>query len=410
MKILGIESSADETAAAIVEDGHRLLGNVVASSLDLHSVYGGIVPEIAARSHLEVINPVIQEALTQSGMSWDQIDAIAVTYGPGLGGSLLTGVLTARTLAIVKDKPLIPINHVEAHIYSNFITETSLALSANYQLPSTAPEFPILALVVSGGHSQLVLLKNHGDYNVLGRTLDDAVGEAFDKVAKILGLPYPGGPSVAEAAEAGNPLAFKFPKAKQRPVRPLYAESMQGAVEQRTEPYLQYGEGVAEPATQQRPARTRGAASSARRQSGAVQGLGPYDFSFSGLKTAVLRAAQAAVGKDFTLPSSLLPGLLNAAQKADLAASFQRTALETLVDALEMAVNNYNPASVVIGGGVAANQELRKLIAERLRREISYADIKLCTDNAAMIAALAFYHQGQSANAYALEVETNLVM
>lgn len=349
MRILGIETSCDETAAAVVEDGRIILSNVVASSLDLHKAYGGVVPEIAARSHLEVITPVIEEALEVARSSWDDIDAIAVTYGPGLAGSLLIGVLTARTLAIAKNKPLYKVNHVEGHIYANYITSTALA---NYQLPAKPPTLPLLALIVSGGHSQLVLLKNHGDYQVLGRTLDDAVGEAFDKVAKILGLPYPGGPSIAQAAERGNAGAFDLPKAK-----------------------LQ----------------------------------SPYDFSFSGLKTAVLRASQAAVGKDFTLPSKDLPALLNASQVADMAASFQKIALETLVASLEKAVQHYSPASVIIGGGVAANQELRRMIAERLGSPIDYADIKLCTDNAAMVAALAHFNPDQ-ADPYSLEVEPSLVM
>src|SRR5665213_956903 len=345
MKILGIESSADETAAAVVENGDTLLSSIIASSLDLQKAFGGIVPEIAARSHLEVITPVIEQALSQAKCTWSDIDAIAVTQGPGLGGSLLIGVLTARTLAIEKKKPLIPINHVEAHIYANFITKTSLT---NYHLPHKPPTLPLLALIISGGHSQLVLLNSHGDYTVLGRTLDDAVGEAFDKVAKILGLPYPGGPSIAAAAVNGDPLAYRLPKARMG---------------------------------------------------------NPYDFSFSGLKTAVLRAAQAAVGKDFTLPSKELPALLNESQKAYIAASFQRIALETLVDSLEKAAFQYSPTSVIVGGGVAANQELRRMIKDRLDMPIEYTDIKLCTDNAAMIAALAFYSYSVVADPYSLEIE-----
>jgi N6-L-threonylcarbamoyladenine synthase len=352
MRILGIESSCDETAAAVVEDGRNMLSNVVASSVDLHKIYGGVVPEIAARSHLEVINPVIDEALTQAGCTWEDIDAIAVTYGPGLGGSLLVGVMTARTLAIQLNKPLYAINHVQAHTYASFITSTDLP---GYQMPLAAPALPLISLIVSGGHSQLVLVKDHNNYEVLGRTQDDAVGEAFDKVAKILGLPYPGGPSISAAAKEGNPLAIKLPKAKMS---------------------------------------------------------SPYDFSFSGLKTAVLRASQAAVGKDFTFPSSGLPALLSASDKANIAASFQYVAIETLVDALERAINTYQPASVVVGGGVAANSELRDQISKRIKTPAHYADIKLCTDNATMIASLAYFILDQSTpvNPYKLEISPSLAM
>ena len=201
MKILGIESSCDETAAAVVEDGRRTLSNVVHTQIDTHKLYGGVVPEIAARSHIEVVNPVINQALTDAKVSWNEIDAIAVTYAPGLVGSLLIGTLAARTLAVLHNKPLYPIHHVEAHVYANFLGEK-------------APEFPMLALIVSGGHSQLVLFRDHGDYELLGRSVDDAVGEAFDKVAKIIGLPYPGGPSIANAALSGDAHAYTFPKAK----------------------------------------------------------------------------------------------------------------------------------------------------------------------------------------------------
>ena len=322
MKVLGIESSCDETAASVVQDGRILLSNVVNSQIDIHALYGGVVPEVAARSHIEVVNPVINQALTDAKLTWDDIDAIAVTYAPGLIGSLLVGTLAARTLAVLKNKPLYPIHHVEAHVYANFLNEK-------------APEFPMLALIVSGGHSQLVLFRDHGDYELLGQTQDDAVGEAFDKVAKIIGLPYPGGPSIARAALDGSPTAYKLPKAKLD---------------------------------------------------------GKYDFSFSGLKTAVLRAVQHEVGVDFTFPSHDLPGLLNDVQRANFAASFQRTAVETLVDTAARAFHDYNPKSVVIAGGVAANQELRRILSEHLPIQIDYAPMNLCTDNGAMIATLGYYY------------------
>ncbi len=355
MRILGIESSCDETAAAVVEiDGSlncTLLSNVVASSMDLHVQYGGVVPEIAARSHIESIIPVIDRAVAPIG--WNNIDGIAVTHGAGLGGSLLVGVMTARTLAITKNKPLYAMNHVEGHVYANFITKTPLS---GYALPTAAPEFPCLALIVSGGHSQLALFRDHFDYTLLGQTQDDAVGEAFDKVAKIIGLPYPGGPSVGKKALEGDPHAFNLPKAK---------------MERK------------------------------------------YDFSFSGLKTAVLRQAQTMCGQDFTFPSRMLPEALSEPQKADIAAVFQRVSIETVVDKTTQAFEEFSPASVVIAGGVAASPELRRQLKERLPIEINYQDPKLCTDNGAMIAALGAFKMklGQpAAEPYSLEIQPNLSM
>ncbi|MDQ5971996.1 MAG: hypothetical protein QG553_155 [Patescibacteria group bacterium] len=353
MKILGIESSCDETAAAIVEDGYTLLGNAVATSMDIHAQYGGVIPEIAARSHIESIIPVIKEALEQAACTWDDIDGIAVTYGAGLSGSLLVGVMTARSLAITKQKPLYAANHVEGHVYANFLTQTPLP---GYTLPSNQPSFPLLALIVSGGHSQLVLFRDHFDYTLLGQTHDDAIGEAFDKVAKVLGLPYPGGPSIGKKALEGNPLAFTFPKAKMP---------------------------------------------------------GKYDFSFSGPKTAVLRTIQELCGKPHDFPSFELAGLLSEPQKADIAASFQRIAVETVVDKTILAYKEFQPASVVIAGGVAASPELRKQLADRLPCSISYTDPKLCTDNGAMIANLGCFmakHQRPLADPYTLGIEPNLSM
>jgi len=353
MKILGIESSCDETAVGIVEDGDRLLSNVVASSMDLHAQYGGVIPEIAARSHIEAIMPVIQEALEAAGCTWDNIDAIAVTCGAGLGGSLLIGVLAARTLAITKKKPLYGVNHVEGHIYANFLTTTSLP---GYTMRSAQPAFPMLGIIVSGGHSQLVLWRNHFDYTLLGQTQDDAIGEAFDKVAKIIGAPYPGGINVSRLAEQGNPLAYSLPKAKL---------------------------------------------------------AGKYDFSFSGVKTAVLRTAQEQVGKDYSLPSIELPHLLNNPQKANLAASFQKVACETIADKALLACKEFGPASIVIGGGVAANTELRRQLAERLPLPIEYLDVKLCGDNGAMIATLGYFHaihNQPQADPLTLETAPNLSM
>ncbi len=358
MTILGIESSCDETAAGIVsiDDGLTctLHANAVLTSMDLHMAYGGVVPEIAAREHVRSIQPVIAQAFGDAGMTWDDIDAIAVTQGAGLGGSLLVGVLTARTLAIVKQKPLYAINHVEGHIYANFITRTSLP---DYQVPDTAPVFPMLGLIVSGGHSQLALWQNHFDRRLLGQTHDDAIGEAFDKVAKMLGLPYPGGPSVASAAVHGNTHAFDLPKAKM---------------------------------------------------------AGAYDFSFSGVKTAVLRRAQDMCGQDFTFPSYKLPDTLTDAQKNDIAAVFLRVATETVVDKTIQAYQEFAPASVVIGGGVAASDELRSQLAARLPIGIAYQDRKLMTDNGAMIATLGAFKAAlqpkDTADPYTLDIAPGLSM
>jgi N6-L-threonylcarbamoyladenine synthase len=353
VKILGIETSCDETAAAVIKDGDTLLSNVVASSMDIHAQYGGVVPEIAARSHIEAINPVIEQALTEANCTWDDIDAIAVTYGAGLGGSLLVGVLAARTLAIIHGKPLYAANHVMGHVFANFLTSTPLS---GYTMPTKQPEFPVIALIVSGGHSQLALFRDYFDYELLGRTTDDAVGEAFDKVAKILGLPYPGGPNISKAALDGDAKKYDFPKAKQS---------------------------------------------------------NPYDFSFSGLKTAVLRAVQREIGVDHTFPSFELAERLSNAQKADFAASFQQVAVETLVDKALLACHEFSPKSFVLAGGVAANQELRKQLTNELPLPVQFPDIQLCTDNAAMIATLGYFmaHTKQKpADPYLLDIKPNLSM
>lgn len=332
-----------------------MLSNVVHSQIDIHVAYGGVVPEVAARSHIEVINPVVHKALADAGCTWDDIDAIAVTYAPGLIGSLLVGTLTARTLAVVHDKPLYAVHHVEGHVYANYVVEQSDDIDKPLILPSQQPEFPMLALIVSGNHSQLVLFRDHGDYELLGQTQDDAVGEAYDKVAKILGLPYPGGPSIERAAKLGDPNTYSFPKARMQ---------------------------------------------------------NPYDFSFSGLKTAVLRAAQREVGKDFKFPSHELSGLLSDKQRNDFAASFSKVAVETLVDKTEKAFYDYSPASVVIAGGVAASQPLRDELSRRLPITVEYAPMSLCTDNAVMIATLGyFYSQKKPADdPYSLEVVPSISM
>jgi N6-L-threonylcarbamoyladenine synthase len=342
MKILGIETSCDETATAIVEDGRIVHSNVVASQIDIHQAYGGVVPEIAARSHIEVILPVIHQAMTEAKTSWDEVDAIAVTAGPGLLGSLLVGTLTARTLAITEKKPIYAVNHVVAHTFANFLIDNE-------------PKFPLLALSVSGGHTHLLLFESPLKYRLLGATRDDAAGEAFDKVAKMMGLPYPGGPSIDKAARLGNESAFRLPKAK-------LPKS--------------------------------------------------YDFSFSGLKTATLRALQEAVGRDFRTPSTELTTLLNDGLRNDMAASFQRTVCETLAGRLRQAYDEFKPAGVVIAGGVAANLRLRDEVSKQLPVELTYAPISYCTDNAAMIASMGWFlaQETEPVDPYKLHADPNLAI
>lgn len=353
MNILAIETSCDETAAAIIQDGQTILSNVVVSQIDLFASYGGVIPEIAARSHLEAILPVIHQAFqnanftipsphqpSQNLPNWDKIDAIAVTHTPGLLGSLLIGTLTARTLAILHHKPLFPIHHLKSHIYANWLNSSDI-------------QFPLLALVVSGGHTQIILMQQHNHFEIIGTTRDDAVGECFDKIAKILGLPYPGGPAIAQAANGkitqsdlttlstppGNPLKYPFPHPQ-------------------------------------------------------VPGL---DFSFSGLKTAVLRTVQAELHKPLSFPSHQLAPLLSKTQIADFAASFQQTAVDILIEKLTLALKHYpETKSLIIAGGVSANQTLRQTAQSTFSHPpfslpVFFPAPEFSGDNAAMVGSAAFY-------------------
>lgn len=317
MKILGIETSCDETAAAVVEDGRTVLSNVVVSQIDIFAEYGGVIPEVAARSHLEVVMPVITKALSEASCTWDDIDAIAVTHAPGLLGSLLIGTLTARTLAILHHKPLYAIHHLKSHVYANWLASNE------------TPPLPALALVVSGGHTQILYMPAHNEFEIVGTTHDDAVGECFDKVAKILGLPYPGGPAIARAAIRGNSDKYSLPHPK-------------------------------------------------------VEGV---DFSFSGLKTAVLRAVQKELGFSISHPSHDLKNHLSEQQVADFAASFQKTAVEILCEKLAEALLMYpETQSVLLAGGVSANQVLREALPE------AYFPLpKFSGDNGAMVAAACYF-------------------
>ena len=311
-RILAIETSCDETAAAVVENGTTILSNVVASQVDLHAQYGGVFPEVASRRHVEVIYPVIEGAMNKAHMGFDDVDCIAVTQGPGLVGSLLVGVNAAKGLALARNKPFLGINHIEGHVYSLWLTEAVSDI-----------EFPLLTLVVSGGHTELYLMTDHGRYQHLGGTLDDAAGEAFDKVGRLLGLPFPGGPAIDRAAEQGNPEAFRFPRAVME---------------------KEYG----------------------------------YNFSFSGLKTAVMRQTkQYQAGR---MPVS------------DLAASFQAAVVDALVTKTAEAAQVYGVTAVHLAGGVSANRQLRQVMAEQVALPVRCPPLSLCTDNAAMIAAAAHWH------------------
>lgn len=311
--ILAIESSCDETAAAVVKNGRSVLSNVISSQIDLHKLYGGVVPEIASRKHIEKINQVIEEALKEADTTLDDLDAIAVTYGPGLVGALLVGVAEAKAISFAKNLPLVGVHHIEGHISANYIENLDL-------------EPPFLCLVVSGGHTHLVVVKDYGEFEILGRTRDDAAGEAFDKVARAIGLGYPGGPKIDKLSKQGNAYAMDFPKAK-----------------------------VAD---------------------------APYDFSFSGVKSAVLNH----LNKCKMMGEPVV--------EADIAASFQRCVVEVLVEHAIVAARDYHISKLAIAGGVASNQTLRNAMEQACEKngiQFYHPSPIFCTDNAAMIGVAGYY-------------------
>lgn len=313
LTILAIETSCDETSAAVVVDGHKVLSNVISSQIDLHKLYGGVVPEIASRKHVEKIDVVIDQALKEADCGFDDIDAIAVTYGPGLVGALLVGLAEAKALAFALDKPLIGVHHIEGHIAANYIQD-----------PAFEP--PFMCLVVSGGHTHLVKVPKYGDYEIIGKTRDDAIGEAFDKVARSIGLGYPGGPKIDALSKEGNPEAINFPR--------VYIDN------------------------------------------------NTYDFSFSGIKSAVLNYLNGQRMKG-------LPII-----EADVAASFQEAVVEVLVEKTIKATREMGLNQIVIAGGVAANSHLRHKMEAACHKEgfqLRYPEMVLCTDNAAMIGAAAYF-------------------
>ena len=311
--ILTIESSCDETAAAVVRNGREVLSNIISSQIELHKLYGGVVPEIASRKHIEKINQVIEEALSEAGVTLQDMDAIGVTYGPGLVGALLVGVAEAKAISFAAGKPLVGVHHIEGHVSANYIENKEL-------------EPPFLCLIVSGGHTHLVLVKEYGVYEIIGRTRDDAAGEAFDKVARAIGLGYPGGPKIDKLSKEGNKDAISFPRAH-----------IEGA---------------------------------------------PYDFSFSGLKSAVLNHINSCEMKNIEV------------NRADIAASFQEAVIDVLVTKAMLAAKDFGMKKVAIAGGVAANSSLREAMIAACKEnglQFYYPSPIFCTDNAAMIGAAAYY-------------------
>lgn len=324
-RILAIETSCDETAGAVIADGQRILSNIVASQVDLHAEYGGVFPEMASRAHVKAIVPVIEQTMQEAHVGFNDLNAVAVTYGPGLAGSLMVGVNAAKGLAFGRRLPLIGVNHLEAHIYAHWLDVEGEGAARGHLT------FPVLSLLVSGGHTELTLVRDHGDYEHLGSTLDDAAGEAFDKVGRLLGLPYPGGPHVERVAQNGRPEAFDFPRA-----------------------WLDE----------------------------------TYDFSFSGLKTAVLREVE----KYADPPRGRL--------LANLAASFQAAVVDVLSAKAARAAKEFDVTALLLSGGVTANQTLRTTTVRRVDVPVYYPPIFLCTDNAAMVGACAHRHlvAGETAN------------
>lgn len=332
--ILAIETSCDETSAAVVQDGRHVLSCAVASQVQLHRQYGGVFPEMASREHILAITPTVRETMEQAGLDWSDLAAIATVNGPGLAGSLLVGVNFAKALSAATGVPLLGINHMEGHIYANWLRYDGG--------PETDPPFPLICLIVSGGHTELVLMRDHLRYERLGGTIDDAAGEAFDKVARLLGLSYPGGPSIERAAKDGDRAAFDFPRALS---------------------------------------------------------VGAYDFSFSGLKTAVLRVVQdlkreqgiEVPERGVKLANAGVAETKGALPVADLAASFQEALVDALVSKTLRALSDHNAVQLLVAGGVAANGRLRQELELRVQVPVRYPPIRYCTDNAAMMGAAAYY-------------------
>ena len=370
--VLGIETSCDETAAAVVEDGRLIRSNVVFTQEELHRRFGGVVPELASREHVLGILPAVERAMQTADARWEDVDAVAVSYGPGLAGSLVVGVNAAKAMALARGVPLVGINHLEGHVYANWLVKPDHwrpLTPGGERRPPAAPMFPLLCLIVSGGHSELVLMKHHGTYEHLGRTRDDAAGEAFDKVARILGLGYPGGPAVQRAVER-----LRDPKGN-IPI-PSHLEL--------TRPWLR----------------------------------GTHDFSFSGLKTAMLRLVEGGGTSPVGNPSPLSrvvaapgsPATTDPSRETcQLAAAFQEAAVDVLAGKTVQAAEQLRVKQILLAGGVAANKRLREVVLARSKAPVLIPDVDLCTDNAAMVAAAGYFRlQSGHVSGLDLDVKPNL--
>ena len=430
MNILAIETSCDETSVAIVRDGRHIVTNVIASQIALHQRYGGVVPELASRQHIVTIIPVLEEALTRAKMSWVNIDAVAVTRGPGLSPALLVGVNSAKAIAFARGKPLVAVNHIEGHIYSNWLIPEAQAASG--EIPSE-PRFPILCLIVSGGHTELVLMTGHGQYRLLGKTVDDAAGEAFDKAARILGLGYPGGPAIQRAAEGGNPERFPFPRAWLKGTHDFSFSGLKTALLRKAQEYGFQSDKPAPWQTTQPPTPT---APQLGDPSASEGERAPRATSHPSLETAKLVDVSTFTAEKGA-PPAIDPSAIPAAPPpvkvartpeakpaspephpgithtdplpvADLAASFQAAVVDALVEKTAAAAAEFGAREVLVAGGVAANALLRETLGERLRVPFRYPPLVLCTDNAAMIAAAAYYRYADSLQYdFTLDIEPN---
>lgn len=432
MNILAIETSCDETSVAIIRDGRHIVTNVVASQIPLHQKYGGVVPELASRQHIVTIIPVLEEALKRANMTWVNIDAIGVTRGPGLSAALLVGVNAAKAIAFARGKPLIAVNHIEGHIYSNWLIPEAAAAAG--ETPAE-PRFPALCLVVSGGHTELILMTGHGQYRLLGKTIDDAAGEAFDKAARILGLGYPGGPAIQRASEGGDPDRFQFPRAWLKGTHDFSFSGLKTALLRKVQEYGFQAEKAAPWQTTTPPAPTPPQLSDGAEPAPHVHAEIPAALRTTRLSdlstftaekdappiTEPLAAppsgptppgVKAVTTREAAPPTSgeLQAGITHSTPLpvADLAASFQAAVVDALVEKTMAAAAEFNAKEVLVAGGVAANGLLRKSLGEKLRIPFRYPPLSLCTDNAAMIAAVAYYRYADSIQYdFALDIDPN---
>jgi len=422
MNILAIETSCDETSVAVVRDGRHILSNVIASQIPLHQRYGGVVPELASRQHVVTIIPVLEEAMQRAHMDWVNIDAVGVTRGPGLSPALLVGVNAAKAIAFARQKPLIAVNHMEGHIYSNWLIPEAEAKEGR---TTAEPRFHAVVLIVSGGHTELVLMTGHGQYKLLGKTIDDAAGEAFDKAARILGLGYPGGPAVQKAAQGGDPARFNFPRAWLKGTLDFSFSGLKTALLRKVE---EYGVTASKPVPWQvqQAAQPQQAAESEAEDGHdkyspfvtmpriTVPGIGSFTSEPLDARLLAPPPVKVRVAPDARIqPAEEQPQKLESESGkqlpvADLAASFQAAVVDALVQKAAAAVAETGAREVLVAGGVAANSWLREQLGEKLTVPFKYPPLILCTDNAAMIAAAAYYRYADCREYdFSLDIEPN---